>query len=417
MKRYDTKLRVLLSILSVIAFMSGAVGVYFYYSTLKKDAITWAHMEAEIHLKAIGDYFQSNISWSQKAAKALASSTELEKFLVRGDDAGRSAVNSVLDNFNRTLEANVCYVMDRSGNTLASSNRNAADSFVGKNFDFRPYFQQAMKGVPAVFMALGSVSKKRGIYFSHPVYEPGKKRPSGVAVIKTSTQSIEESFKKPYDGILLLVDPQNVVFVSNREDWLFHVLWEVSPEKIAGIAETGQFGKGPFKWTGVEPWNKNQAVDKQGNLYRVHRYEITNHRGWQLIYLHNEHVVYEKFVTPINRSVGSTAVILCCVFGVIISFLYLKTRNEIVRRSTAEEQNRKLILELKESLVKVKQLSGLLPICASCKKIRDDKGYWNQIESYIHTHSEVEFSHGICPECAKELYPDFDILDENEIKQ
>ena len=62
---------------------------------------------------------------------------------------------------------------------------------------------------------------------------------------------------------------------------------------------------------------------------------------------------------------------------------------------------------LKEALAKVKLLSGFLPICAVCKKIRDDKGYWNQIESYIRDHSEAEFSHGICPECAKKLYPDY----------
>jgi len=49
----------------------------------------------------------------------------------------------------------------------------------------------------------------------------------------------------------------------------------------------------------------------------------------------------------------------------------------------------------------------MLPICAACKKIRDDKGYWNQIESYIREHSEAEFSHGICPDCAKKLYPDY----------
>ncbi|MEN8143230.1 MAG: response regulator, partial [Thermodesulfobacteriota bacterium] len=54
----------------------------------------------------------------------------------------------------------------------------------------------------------------------------------------------------------------------------------------------------------------------------------------------------------------------------------------------------------------VKTLSGMLPICASCKKVRDDKGYWNQIESYITNHSEAEFSHGICPDCVKEIYPD-----------
>ena len=59
------------------------------------------------------------------------------------------------------------------------------------------------------------------------------------------------------------------------------------------------------------------------------------------------------------------------------------------------------VRELETALAKVKTLSGMLPICAACKKIRDDKGYWMQIESYIRHHSEAEFSHGVCPECAK----------------
>jgi PAS domain S-box-containing protein len=77
---------------------------------------------------------------------------------------------------------------------------------------------------------------------------------------------------------------------------------------------------------------------------------------------------------------------------------------DITRRKDMEEERNRLITELQESLSKVKKLSGLLPICASCKKIRDDKGYWQQIETYIHTHSEADFSHGICPECAKKFY-------------
>ena len=64
------------------------------------------------------------------------------------------------------------------------------------------------------------------------------------------------------------------------------------------------------------------------------------------------------------------------------------------------------IIELQKALDEVKILSGFLPICASCKNIRDDKGYWNQIEAYISEHSEAEFSHGICPGCAKKLYPE-----------
>jgi AmiR/NasT family two-component response regulator len=68
---------------------------------------------------------------------------------------------------------------------------------------------------------------------------------------------------------------------------------------------------------------------------------------------------------------------------------------------------RRLNTELQDALVQVKILSGLLPICASCKKIRDDKGSWHQLEVYIRDHSEARFSHGICPVCAEELYPGF----------
>ena len=76
-------------------------------------------------------------------------------------------------------------------------------------------------------------------------------------------------------------------------------------------------------------------------------------------------------------------------------------------RKQLEEERERLILELREALSKVKTLSGLLPICASCKKIRNDKGYWEQMEIYIRDRSEADFSHGICPECAEKLYPEY----------
>ena len=73
-----------------------------------------------------------------------------------------------------------------------------------------------------------------------------------------------------------------------------------------------------------------------------------------------------------------------------------------------EEEKEKLILELQEALANVKTLSGLLPICATCKNVRDDKGYWRRIEDYISARSHTEFSHGICTDCARKLHPDWD---------
>lgn len=80
--------------------------------------------------------------------------------------------------------------------------------------------------------------------------------------------------------------------------------------------------------------------------------------------------------------------------------------HEVEQRKKAEEEQKRLIEELQNALAEIKQLSGLLPICSYCKKIRDDNDYWCRVDKYIEVHSEVRFSHSICPECAKEHYSD-----------
>ena len=85
---------------------------------------------------------------------------------------------------------------------------------------------------------------------------------------------------------------------------------------------------------------------------------------------------------------------------------------DITDRISVEREKEHLIVELKHALNNIKTLKGLLPICSYCKKIRDDKGYWKQIESYIQEHSGAEFSHGICRDCANEHYPDLDVYDD-----
>ncbi len=85
---------------------------------------------------------------------------------------------------------------------------------------------------------------------------------------------------------------------------------------------------------------------------------------------------------------------------------------DVTERKTAQEALVKEKEKLQDAISKIKKLSGLLPICSHCKKIRDDKGYWNQIENFIHAHSEAEFSHSICPECARKYYPQLNLSEE-----
>jgi hypothetical protein len=112
--------------------------------------------------------------------------------------------------------------------------------------------------------------------------------------------------------------------------------------------------------------------------------------------------IFQSFDLPLMSKLTILSVVIALLF--VIAYISSLTAATLRKnRNKLREKN----LELRNALSKIKTLSGMLPICASCKKIRDDKGYWNQIESYIKHHSEAEFSHSICPECAKILYPEY----------
>jgi hypothetical protein len=127
-------------------------------------------------------------------------------------------------------------------------------------------------------------------------------------------------------------------------------------------------------------------------------YEPVRELGWGIVAKIDLAEVRAPFIkaAAISGFVGIFAIIV----GTII---FIKLTNPLIAKLNIT------IDELRNALAKVNQLSGLLPICASCKKIRDDKGYWTQIEGYIRDHSEADFTHGICPECAEKLYAHLNI--------
>jgi hypothetical protein len=84
----------------------------------------------------------------------------------------------------------------------------------------------------------------------------------------------------------------------------------------------------------------------------------------------------------------------------------------ITERKKSEKERNQLINELQEALKEIKTLKGILPFCSYCKKIRDDKGYWEKVDVYIHKYSQADISHSICPECAKKHYSDLDLYED-----
>ncbi len=125
---------------------------------------------------------------------------------------------------------------------------------------------------------------------------------------------------------------------------------------------------------------------------------------WKLVSHVPPERIHAEMTIFVTRLAG-TCTFLIIVLGIGVWFL---AKAQFKRDQVSMEKER-LIQELQNALGEVKTLSGLIPICAHCKKIRDDSGYWNRLETYIEARSEADFSHGICPECAEKLYPEFDL--------
>jgi PAS domain S-box-containing protein len=331
------KLRLILLTLSLMAFVSATVGGYLYYSSLRDAAFNEAEQQMIIRLERINKNLSVHLFEYNKPIRTLAGMQELLVMLTSPSPDSLLKANQILDHFRNTLQADVCYVMDHNGDTVASSNRNDTDSFVGQNFSFRPYFKMAIRGEPASYMALGTTSSKRGVYFSYPIYEYGEESPVGIVVIKGSVEQIEKELGFTDDELVLVTDPHGVIFISNRNDWLYHVIWQISPDEIGDIAASMQFGKGPWEWVGLEPVDSKYALDSTGRKYLLHQTELDNFQGWKVYRLRDMKLIIQKAFQPLALFVRPIVLTLFVLVGLAIFMLYQKAVQEIMQRRAAEE--------------------------------------------------------------------------------
>lgn len=345
------KLRIIIIALSLMAFISAGAGGYLYYSSVKNSAFEEAKRQAVFHAETIRNHLSSFLFKNLNSVRALAGLSELSAALLIKDKITLEKANVLLDHFNAAYQVDVCYLIDHEGNTIASSNRDAPDSFIGQNYAFRPYFQSAMKGTPVFFsgyMALGITSVKRGVYYGYPVYGDRKDTPIGVAVIKAPIDKIEKEFVQAYKGIVMLSDPHGIVFSSNRNELVFNTVSKLSSEEIDEIRQYKQFGEGPWEWTGFSMVDSNHAVDNFGNKYIYYKLSIENYPGWSLIYLSDINSILKKVSGPII-GISSYLILTWCLFvGLAVFLLYRKANLEINYRKKAEHALRQAHGELEK---------------------------------------------------------------------
>lgn len=331
------KLRLILLILSLMAFVFASAGSYFYYTSVKDAAFREAESETIIRLERLNKNLGSLLSEYNKPVRILAGMQELKNLLSNPGPQSFAAVNRMLDHFKNTLKADVCYLMDNSGNTVASSNRNDPDSFVGQNFSFRPYYQMAIRGQAASYLALGTTSGKRGVYFSYPIYGYGKESPDGIVVIKGSIEMIEREIGFSGDEIVLVTDPNGVIFIANRPAWLYKTAWEITPETAAEIAASRQFGSGPWEWVGLAKTEQEYVFDRDGKRYLYHQIEMDNYPGWHVNHLLEMRRITQKAFKPLVIFVRPIVLALFIVMCLSVFVLYRQASLEIRQRKAAEE--------------------------------------------------------------------------------
>jgi PAS domain S-box-containing protein len=362
-----------------MAFVFASAGGYFYYSSLKEAAFREAESENIIRLERIHKNLTTLLSEYKKPVRTLAGMSELQELMSNPGPEALEAANRILDHFKVTLQADVCYLMDHGGNTIASSNRNDPDSFVGQNFSFRPYFQEAIHGIPANYLALGATSKKRGVYFSFPIYEYSEETPVSIVVIKGSIEQIEREIGFTNDEIVLVTDPNGVIFISNRPDWLYQTAWQISEETAAEIEISRQFGAGPWEWVGLENIDLEYVLDRSGTKYLHHQLELDNYPGWKVNHLLDMQKVTQKAFKPLVLFVRPIVLALFVVMCMSVFMLYRQASLEIKQRKAAEEA-------LRESDARYRSLYHNTPAMLHSinrnGEIVSVSNYWSEILGY-----------------------------------
>ena len=163
-------------------------------------------------------------------------------------------INAYLKQINTQFESSDIYVMGEDGTTIVASNYDSEAPFVGENFQYRPYFYDAIDVGEGRFFALGTTSFKRGYYFGAPVLVDGEFK--GVVAVKVDVDSIEETWRGG-DYLIVVTDPEGIIFMSSRADLLYNSMLPLTPERLARTAETRRYANAelaelPFRETGDE---------------------------------------------------------------------------------------------------------------------------------------------------------------------
>ena len=319
--------------LPMILLLIVAVAGWFATDYLGNKARQEIIGESQASVLTLSTYVSSTFTNIEGAVKSLAGSPWIAPALLSKRDQDIEHANSVLDRYNSAFNASVSYLMDADGMTVASSNRKDPDSFVGKSYRFRPYFQEAAKGQPGRYFALGITSGKRGFYASYPVQNRlGKVL--GVVTMKKDLDDMGTFFRQyPF---CFLISPDGIIFLSSKPAMVLKSFWPLDKTAQEKLIASQQFGNKLSEAVFKKEIADGTEVTLEGKDYFVSR-KVIDSDGWSIVLL-----------TPTDRIriyklIGILATISVCFLIMVFSgIIYVTDRSkEAIRQS---EESKRLLL-------------------------------------------------------------------------
>jgi len=333
--------------------LAACVGVVLLTQSWAEDLFleqTRARAEAKL------DLYASNLSGAlgkyQSVPKLLALHSDVvELFQAHDDPEAQARANHMTEMVNRLTGAEDTYFMDADGLTFAASNWASDRPFVGNNFNFRPYFQEAMQGRLGRYFALGTTSGKRGYYFASQVSEPRERggRILGAVVVKVSLDEIEQVWAAGGDDDVIVTDPHGVIFISSEPAWRYRSLAPLDDAARQAIAETRRYESVDLRPLDLETRPRGAADAKLLAVAgeagaRLREYVMVSKEmpeaGWTLHVLSSTALARSQTVTAMLVAALASALTLLIVTVILQRRQRLVERIEYQRRASEELERR-----------------------------------------------------------------------------
>ena len=322
----------------------------FWLSTITyQKGLTKLSEAGVIRIELFVTYLRGVLTKYESLPELLARDKQLVNLLLKPGGRDRiDALNKYLETINEISNTADTYLIDRDGLTIAASNWQEEHPFVGRNFSYRPYFQQAMKGHLGRYFALGTTSFKRGYYFAYPVRRESEIL--GAVVIKINIDNVEKKWGF-HEETFLVTDPDDVIFITTHPEWRFKTLGELDTSAIDLIKKSRRYPISELEALQinvVKDYDFGQVINVEGPDGKTRTYlqqsQPMEEAGWNVRILTDIRPLRKKII-EVNILVGT---------GILFAYLLLALLKQRQRRlaelKRLEDQSRRVLQELNEKL-------------------------------------------------------------------